>query len=130
MKTRNKEIIDAYLSFLDKHIEDVVSGDAMEFLELNQIAGKLFISHTHLSDTIQKATGHHPCYFYDQKIIDKAIQLLTETDIPVAEVAIKLTYDPSNFSKFFKKWMHVTPGEYRRNYLQHADKNKKPKSSP
>ena len=130
MKTRNKEIIDAYLLFLDQHIEDVVKGNAMEFLELNQIAGKLFISHSHLSDTIQKATGHHPCHFYDQKIIDKAVQLLTETGLPVAEIAIKLTYDPSNFSKFFKKWMNTTPAEYRKNYLQHSGKNKKPKSSP
>ncbi len=69
---------------------------------LNQIARELAISHQHLSDTLQQETGHHPCHFYDEKIIERAKALLKETNLPVAQIALQLTYDPSNFSKFFK----------------------------
>ncbi len=61
---RSKEITENYFQFLDKHIEDVVLGKVDEFMEINQIASELFVSHKHLTDTVQKETGNHPCYFY------------------------------------------------------------------
>ena len=97
---RSKEITEDYFKFLDKHIADVVSGDVSEFMEINQIASELFISHKHLTDTVQKETGNHPCHFYDLRIIDEAKKLLSQTDKSVSEIARILTYDPSNFSKF------------------------------
>ena len=111
---RSQEITETYFRFLDKHIEDVVSGKTDDFLEINQIADALFISHNHLTDTIQQETGNHPCYFYDHKIIDKAKDLLCNTHQSISEIAKKLTYDPSNFSKFFKKFTGKTPGEFRK----------------
>lgn len=112
---RSKEITKNYFQFLDKHIADVVSGNSDLFLEINQIASKLFISHKHLTDTVQKETGNHPCYFYDLKIIDEAKKMLSESDKSVSEIARILTYDPSNFSKFFKKFTRQTPGNFRKN---------------
>lgn len=111
---RSKEILTSYFAFLDQHIDDVVQGRVSEFMELNQIARELAVSHQHLSDTIQQETGHHPCHFYDEKIIDRAKMLLKETKVPVAQIAMQLTYDPSNFSKFFKKWTGQTPGYFRK----------------
>ncbi|WP_454060624.1 helix-turn-helix domain-containing protein [Elizabethkingia ursingii] len=111
---RSKEILTSYFAFLDQHIGDVVQGKVSEFMELNQIARELAVSHQHLSDTIQQETGHHPCHFYDEKIIDQAKKLLKETKVPIARVAAQLTYDPSNFSKFFKKWTGQTPGHFRK----------------
>ena len=111
--TRSEEITQTYLQFLDKHIADVVSGRVEDFMEINQIADELFITHKHLTDTVQKETGNHPCHFYDLKIIDRAKQLLRETDKSVSEIARILTYDPSNFSKFFKKFTGQTPGKFR-----------------
>ncbi|MFT3674738.1 MAG: AraC family transcriptional regulator [Chitinophagaceae bacterium] len=111
---RAREITERYLEFIDRHIEDVVSGRATELMQLAQIASQLAVSHTHLTDTVQKTMGHHPCHFYDARIIDKAKQLLTESDTPVSDIAWTLTYDPSNFSKFFKKWTGLTPGDFRK----------------
>ncbi|MNL40937.1 DNA-binding transcriptional regulator AraC [compost metagenome] len=111
---RSIQITRQYFEFLDQHVEDVASGKAADFLELNQIAKTLNISHSHLSDTLQETTGHHPCYFYDLKIVEKAKSLLTETDLSIAIIAKKLTYDPSNFSKFFKKFTGRTAGEFRK----------------
>ncbi|MDQ1090239.1 AraC family transcriptional regulator [Siphonobacter sp. SORGH_AS_1065] len=113
---RSEEITNQYFAFLDKHIEDVVNGQFDDFLKLNQIAQELYVSHSHLSDTIQQTTGHHPCHFYDLKILDKAKSLLLESDLSIAEIAQKLTYDPSNFGKFFKKFTGQTAGEFRKDY--------------
>lgn len=111
---RSEEITENYFQFLDNHIEDVVLGKVDEFMEINQIASELFVSHKHLTDTVQKETGNHPCYFYDLKIIDEAKKMLSETDKSVSEIAKILTYDPSNFSKFFKKFIGKTPGQFRK----------------
>lgn len=100
---RSTEITKEYLAFLDNHIEEIVSGKQTEFKTLNQIATELFVSHSHLSDTVQKETGNHPYYFYDSKIIDQSKNMLVKSNLSIAEIARKLTYDPSNFSKFFKK---------------------------
>lgn len=113
---RSDEITTIYFAFLDQHIEDVVTGQTNDFLELNQIAKALHLSHSHLSDTLQQTTGHHPCHFYDLKIVDKAKALLTGTDLSIAEIAKKLTYDPSNFGKFFKKFTGQTAGEFRKQH--------------
>ncbi|MGO1245741.1 MAG: helix-turn-helix domain-containing protein [Sphingobacterium sp.] len=110
---RSHEITQTYFQFLDKHIADVVSGNVSDFMEINQIASELFISHKHLTDTVQKETGNHPCHFYDLKIIDETKKMLSETNKSVSEIARILTYDPSNFSKFFKKFVGKTPGKFR-----------------
>ncbi|PWN71150.1 AraC family transcriptional regulator [Chryseobacterium phosphatilyticum] len=110
---RSEEIVSQYFAFLEKHIQDVISGTTPEFMEVNEIAGKLAISHKHLTDTIKKETGKHPCYFYDAKIILEAKGMLITSGKSIAEIARILTYDPSNFSKFFKKMTGFTPGEFR-----------------
>lgn len=114
IQKRSLEITQNYFQFLDRHIAEVISGKTLDFLEINQIAAELFVSHTHLTDTIQRETGNHPCHFYDLKIIEHAQKMLLETDRPVSEIAKVLTYDPSNFSKFFKKFVGLTPGQFRK----------------
>lgn len=111
---RSEEITQNYFQFLDRHIAEVVSGKLLDFMEINEIASQLFVSHKHLTDTVQKETGNHPCYFYDLKIIEQAKRMLVESDKSVAEVAKTLTYDPSNFSKFFKKFVGQTPGLFQK----------------
>lgn len=112
--SRSKEITENYFRFLDKHIADVITGKVDDFMEINQIASELFISHKHLTDIVQKETGNHPCHFYDLKILDEAKRMLSETNKSIAEIAKILTYDPSNFSKFFKKFVGQTPGQFRK----------------
>ena len=117
-ESRSKEISERYFELLDRHIGDVISGKALDFMELNQIASDLAVSHKHLIDIIQHECGNHPGYFYDLKIIERSKEILLETDISIAAIARKLTYDPSNFSKFFKSRTGQTPGSFRK---QHKD---------
>jgi AraC family transcriptional regulator of adaptative response / methylphosphotriester-DNA alkyltransferase methyltransferase len=113
---RSEEITKQYFDFLDAHLADIVNGRATEMMELSQIASALFVSHTHLTDTISESTGHHPCHFYDLKIVEQVKNMLLKTDNSIAKIANTLTYDPSNFSKFFKKFTGQTPGEFRKQH--------------
>lgn len=115
MATTSAILINRYLEFIDQHIQHVVNQTEEEFLKINKIADRLHISHPHLTDTIQKETGHHPCYYYDWRIIETAKKLLSNDSLSIADITRKLTYDPSNFSKFFKKLTGITPREFRKN---------------
>ena len=115
---RSREITRQYFNFLDLHIEDVIHGRVPAFFGLSKIARELAVSHKHLTATIQHEMGNHPCHFYDEKIIEKAKQLLMNFELSIAEIALTLTYDPSNFSKFFKKWTGITPGEFRSTFRE------------
>ncbi|WP_363315993.1 AraC family transcriptional regulator [Chryseobacterium sp.] len=111
--SRGEEITKQYMDFLDHHIDEVITGKTLDFMKLSEIADKLCISHKHLTDTVQKETGNHPCHFYDMKIISQVQGLLRDTDLSVSEIARTFTYDPSNFSKFFKKIVGDTPNIWR-----------------
>ncbi len=111
---RSEEILKDYLRLLDRHLEDVLAGDVEEMFELREIASRLFIHPTHLSNVIKDLTGKHPCFFYEHKILDIAKELLQNPDNSINEVARRLTYDPSNFTKWFKTYAGISPSQYRK----------------
>jgi AraC-like DNA-binding protein len=45
--------------------------------------------------------------------MDIAKNMLKDTSISIAAIAAQLTFDPSNFTKFFKRFEGVTPKQYR-----------------
>jgi AraC-like DNA-binding protein len=111
---RQHEIYTDYLREIDRHLADLVAGRATEMFEIRDFASVLCIHPTHLSNTIKLATGHSPCHDYQLRILAVAQQLLRDTDQPVAAIAATLTYDPANFTKFFKRFANAsTPKQYR-----------------
>ena len=113
-ESRGTQITNQYLLFLDRHIDDVLQGRALEFMTINAIAYELAISAKHLSYTIQKEKGKHPGYFYNLKILTKAKEYLISSPLSISKIALLFTYDASNFSKFFKKCTGETPGSFRK----------------
>ena len=110
---RQHEITADFLREVDRHLADIVAGRATEMFEIRDLAGVLCIHPTHLSNTIKLATGHAPCYFFEARILDVARGLLRDPSRSVAAIAAQLTYDPSNFTKFFKRFQGCTPKQYR-----------------
>lgn len=114
---RQYEITDAYLKVIDNHLLDIVEGRVTEMYEIRDIAKVLHIHPTYLTDTVKHATGSHPCVFYQDKILTIAKALLEKNEMPVNAIADLLTYDPSNFTKFFKRFTQQTPKQYRESFL-------------
>jgi AraC family transcriptional regulator of adaptative response / methylphosphotriester-DNA alkyltransferase methyltransferase len=114
MLARRYEIYADYLRAVDQHLADLVAGRATEMFEIRDLAGVLCIHPTHLSNTIKLVAGHAPCHDYQLRILAVAQGLLRDTNQPVAAIAATLTYDPANFTKFFKRFAGgSTPKQYR-----------------
>ena len=110
---RQKEIIDQYLAELDKHLAALKSGEAEKTFEIKDLASLIHIHPTHLSNTIHEVLGKSPCDIYEEKLMAIAKELILTTNIPIAQIARHLTFDPSNFSKFFKRFEGSTPKQFR-----------------
>jgi AraC family transcriptional regulator of adaptative response / methylphosphotriester-DNA alkyltransferase methyltransferase len=110
---RQHEITADFLIAVDKHLNDIMENRVMDMMEIRDFADDLHIHPTHLSNTIKLTTGKAPCYFFEEKIMNIAKKMLRDTSIPIAEIASQLTFDPSNFTKFFKRFEGITPKQYR-----------------
>jgi AraC-like DNA-binding protein len=57
--------------------------------------------------------GKSPCDIYEQKLLGIAKDLMLTTDMSISAIARHLTFDPSNFTKFFRHFEGITPKQYR-----------------
>lgn len=116
--TRKKEIAEQFRQVLDKHMDDFMGGRVDEMFELKDFAAILCVHPGHLSRVIKQVTGHHACHFYEQRILLEAKKLLVDQRLSIKEIAHRLDYDVSNFTKFFKRFMGITPSVYRKSLME------------
>ncbi|RWY51024.1 helix-turn-helix domain-containing protein [Mucilaginibacter gilvus] len=110
---RGDEITADFLKEIDKHLDDIVQEKTVDMFEIRDFAEILHIHPTHLTNTVKLTTGKPPCFFFEKRIMDIAKGMLEE-NTPIKQIAYKLTFDPSNFTKFFKRFEGVTPKEYKK----------------
>jgi len=111
---RPEEITKEFHHILDQHLEKIVQGQEDTYLEIQDIAQLMHIHATHLSNTIKETTGKSPCDICNEKTIDIAKSLLKNSERTIADVAHTLTFEPTNFTKYFKKHTGKTPSEFRK----------------
>jgi len=114
---RQHEITADYLKELDKHILDFIEKRTDKMFELRDFANILHIHPTHLTNTVKLTTGNHPCFYYEEKLLDIAKQMLAENKMSINAIATFLTYDPSNFTKWFKRYAGQTPKQFKEEAL-------------
>ena len=110
---RQQELVQRYLHLLDAHIADLKAGTADTALEIGEMADALHVHPGHLSNTVKEVTGQSTCDLYEARLLRVSQQLLLETNVPIGQIARQLTYDPSNFTKFFKAYTGLTPKQFR-----------------
>jgi AraC-like DNA-binding protein len=113
ISSRKKEIVQQYINELNRHIQQLKEGQADKTLEIRDFAAMLYVHPVHLSNTIKEVTGQSTCNLYETRLLAVSKELLLETNLPIAQIARQLTYDPSNFSKFFKAYTGTTPKKFR-----------------
>lgn len=116
--SRKAEITRDFLVEVDKHLADILSGKADKMYHIKDFAAILYIHPVHLSNTIKLTTGYSPCYFFEDKLMAASRDMLREGQYSIAEIAERLTFDTSNFTKFFKRFEGITPSAYRQQALQ------------
>lgn len=110
---RKREIAKQYIAALDDHIRELKEGKVFRAMEIRDLAQILHVHPVHLSNTIKEVTGKSTCDLYEERLVKISKELLLDTDMSIADIAKQLTYDPSNFTKFFKRYTGNTPKKFR-----------------
>jgi len=110
---RQKEIVEQYTAALDKHMLELKAGEVEVMYEIRDFANLLHIHPVHLSNTIKEVTGKSACDLFEHRLVVLAKEMIATSSLSIGEIARQLTYDPSNFVKFFKKFTGTTPKKYR-----------------
>ncbi|MET6997098.1 helix-turn-helix domain-containing protein [Chitinophaga defluvii] len=121
---RQHEITTVFLQEVEKHLDDIVNGRTTDMYEIRDLARIMHIHPTHLSNTIKLTTGKSPCFFFEDKIMHICRDMLQQPHTPIAAIASLLTFDPSNFTKFFKRFEGITPKQYREQVLALQNRKK------
>ena len=113
--TRPEQIVHDYRQLIDRHLEALVKGEAECMYEIEDFARELHIHPTHLSNTVLEVEGISACGIYQPAILAIARRMLDDRRQSIHTIALKLDFDPSQFTKWFKKFTGMTPKQYRAN---------------
>ncbi|MFV8376034.1 helix-turn-helix domain-containing protein [Flavobacterium sp. LB1P71] len=81
------------------------------------ISEQLNVSPNYLSDMLRSLTGQSTQQHIQNKLIEKAKEILTTTSLSVSEIAYQLGFEyPQSFSKLFKSKTNVSPLEFRSSF--------------
>ena len=81
------------------------------------IAGLLNVSPNYLGSLLKTLTGHTTQQHIHNKLIDKAKERLSTTNLSVSEIAYELGFEhPQSFSKLFKTKTNLSPLEFRQSF--------------
>ena len=94
------------LAFIDAHLGDR--------LTLVKIADEVKLSPYHFAHVFKRSIGVAPHQYVMRRRLERAKQLLTQTNLPIAEIAAELGYaNQSHFSEAFHRDTSITPLSYR-----------------
>ncbi|MDF2923543.1 MAG: transcriptional regulator, AraC family protein [Paenibacillaceae bacterium] len=97
-------------------VEQAITFIRAEFkrdISLNDCADHCGVSTSHFTRQFRRLTGLSFLDYVTQYRIDKAKELLRETDLPIAVISEAVGYQRVNFMRVFKKLEGITPNQYR-----------------
>jgi len=84
---------------------------------VDQLAADLNVSSHYLSDMLRTLTGRNTRQHMHDKLIDKAKELLTTSNMSVSEVAYQLGFEhPQSFNRLFKSKTKISPIDFRQSF--------------
>jgi AraC-like DNA-binding protein len=115
-KISNHQILNRLEEFLDDYFNnDEVLKTGLPTVQL--VAEKLNVSSTYLTNMLRVITGQNTQQHIHDKLIEKAKEKLSTTNLTVAEIAYELGFEHSqSFSKFFKAKTTLSPLQFRQSF--------------
>ncbi|MDB6140706.1 MAG: AraC family transcriptional regulator, partial [Verrucomicrobiaceae bacterium] len=81
---------------------------------LTPYATLLGVSVNHLNEMVSEHTGHSAGDIIRQRRLLDAKRLLLHSDFSISEIGYQTGFDdPSYFSRFFRRYAHTTPADFR-----------------
>ena len=113
-KMATTELLTNFDTILYKYFNDDLD---LKLPTVEKLATELNVSTSYLSDMLRSLTGQNTQQHIHEKLIEKAKEILTTTNLTVSEIAYQLGFEYSqSFSKLFKSKTNLTPIEYRHSY--------------
>jgi AraC family transcriptional activator of pobA len=115
-KISNHKILDRLEDILTEYFKgDDLSQKGLPTVQ--HVAGKLNVSPNYLSELLKVLTGQSTQQHIHDKLIEKAKEKLSTTDLSVSEIAYELGFEhPQSFSKLFKTKTSLSPLEFRHSF--------------
>jgi len=115
-KITNHKILDRLEDILTDYFNsDDLSKKGLPTVQ--HIAGTLNVSPGYLSGLLKTLTGQSTQQHIHDKLIEKAKEKLSVTNLSVSEIAYELGFEhPQSFSKLFKTKTNVSPLEFRQSF--------------
>jgi AraC-like DNA-binding protein len=115
-KKSNHQVLDKLEFFLEEYFtnENIIN-KGLPTAQL--IAEQLNVSTNYLSSLLKSLTGQTTQQHIHGKLIEKAKEKLSTTDLTVSEIAYELGFEHSqSFSKLFKAKTDISPLEFRKSF--------------
>ena len=114
-KPKHDSLLIRFEKLLDDYFENGVADKGLP--SVTSIAAELNLSSKYLSDCLKSITGQNTLQHIHEKLIEKAKERLSTSQLSVSEIAYDLGFEhPQSFSKFFKTKTKVTPMDFRRSF--------------
>jgi two-component system response regulator YesN len=117
-KFNDQEIknIDREKIALFKSVEQYITDNLKEDLDLEKVAAKFNLSSFYFSRMFKEVVGYNFSDYINMIRIDKSKKLLKNQSITIKEICYNVGYsDPNYFSKVFKKYEGISPTEFKAN---------------
>ena len=101
-------------NFIVRQSLEFMRAHCAEHLSLGDVADHVYVSQWHLSKLINRHVGQSFFDILGAMRVERAKELLMDSSLKIYAVAERVGYsDVAHFSKSFKRFAGMTPGEYR-----------------
>ncbi|MDC7235626.1 MAG: AraC family transcriptional regulator [Spirochaetales bacterium] len=108
----NKPYNHSYSSFV--RCREYMENNVNSMIQVSEIALRCNIDSSYMSRLFKKYMDCTPNQYLKKILVEKSIELLSRSDLPVKEIARELGFSNQyHFSSFFKKNVHISPTGFR-----------------
>ncbi|RYD79261.1 MAG: AraC family transcriptional regulator [Sphingobacteriales bacterium] len=115
-KNNNHQLLARFEHLVDDYFNEINSATT-GLLTVQHVAGLMNLSPNYLSDLLRVHTGQNTQQHIHEKLIEKAKEKLSATNLSVSEIAYALGFEHAqSFSTLFKKKTNMSPGQFRQSF--------------
>ncbi|MBR2432315.1 MAG: AraC family transcriptional regulator [Clostridia bacterium] len=97
-----------------KTVTDYMKKNLSRTIKISELSELVFMEETYFIKRFKRALGDSPISYLNKLRIYEAMKYLADGTLSLGEICHKVgIYDSSYFSKLFKSYSGITPGEYR-----------------
>jgi transcriptional regulator GlxA family with amidase domain len=98
-----------------RRVREYVQVHLNESIDLSMLAAVAGLSMHHFAREFKQSAGVTPHHYLIQKRIERAQQILAQTDLSLAEIAYTVGFsDQGHLARHFRALLGTTPREFRR----------------